>query len=127
MPQAEPAEPVLDEAVLAELLATTGDDPAFLRELVETYLAEAPAQVEAIAVAVARADAAALVRPAHTLKSSSATMGALRLSAVARRLEMAGRSGALDHDAAVDAETVRAECQSASDALTAWLAREASA
>ena len=121
----QPADPILDESVLAELMDSTGNDMEFVRDLVETYLAEAPAQVEGIAVAVAGADAAALVRPAHTLKSSSATMGAMRLSAVARRLEMAGRSGELDATTAADAETVRTECEAASGALTAWMAREA--
>ena len=123
----QPAELVLDESVLAELLASTGNDMAFVRDLVETYLVEAPAQVEGIAGAVAAADAAALVRPAHTLKSSSATMGAMRLSAVARRLEMAGRAGELDAATAADAATVRTECEAASEALTGWLAREAGA
>lgn len=120
----QPVEPILDNSVLAELLASTGNDMAFVRDLVETYLVEAPAQVEGIAAAVAAADAPALVRPAHTLKSSSATMGAMRLSAVARRLEMAGRSGALDASTVADAQTVRAECETASAALAAWLARE---
>jgi len=123
----QPAEPILDETVLAELMASTGNDLAFVRDLVETYLAEAPAQVEGIAVALAGADAAALVRPAHTLKSSSATMGALRLSATARRLEMAGRSGALDASTQADAVSVRVECETASEALVTWLARETGA
>jgi HPt (histidine-containing phosphotransfer) domain-containing protein len=38
-------------------------------------------------------DAAAIVRPAHTLKSSSAALGAMRLSAIAREIETAGRDG----------------------------------
>ena len=125
MQPAEPTEPILDEAVLAELLATTGDDPAFVRELIDTYLAEAPTQLDAVATAVDGADAAALVRPAHTLKSTSATLGAMRLSAVARRLEMAGRSGALDAGARADMGRVQEEWQAASQALTAWLAKEA--
>jgi HPt (histidine-containing phosphotransfer) domain-containing protein len=123
----QPAEPILDETVLAELMASTGNDLAFVRDLVETYLAEAPAQVEGIVIALAGADAAALVRPAHTLKSSSATMGAARLSAIARRLEMAGRSGALDASTQADAVSVRVECETASEALIAWLARETGA
>jgi two-component system, sensor histidine kinase and response regulator len=122
----QPAEPILDESVLAELLATTGDDPAFVRELVQTYLGEAPGQLDGIAAAVGGSDAAALVRPAHTLKSSSATLGAARLSAVARRLEMAGRSGALDESATADLATVQDEWRAASDALTAWLAKDPS-
>ena len=123
---AEPAEPILDESVLAELLATTGDDAAFVRELVETYLAEAPAQLDGIAAAFRDADASALVRPAHTLKSSSATLGAARLSAVARRLEMAGRSGELDETATADLATVQDEWSAASQAFAAWLAAEPS-
>jgi HPt (histidine-containing phosphotransfer) domain-containing protein len=91
--------PLVDEAVLADLLASTGDDPAFVRELLETYLAETPDQLAAIRAAIEADDADALVRPAHTLKSSSATLGAMRLSALARELEMAGRSGSLATDA----------------------------
>ncbi|HEY7525673.1 MAG TPA: Hpt domain-containing protein [Candidatus Limnocylindria bacterium] len=87
--------PLVDEGVLADLLASTGDDPAFIRELLETYLAETPEQMAAMTAAVDANDADALVRPAHTLKSSSATLGAMRLSALARELEMAGRSGSL--------------------------------
>jgi HPt (histidine-containing phosphotransfer) domain-containing protein len=90
-----PDVPLVDEGVLAELLASTGDDPAFVRELVETYLAETPEQLEAMTAAIDADDAAALVRPAHTLKSSSATLGAMRLSALGRELEMAGRAGSL--------------------------------
>src|SRR5919106_789484 len=73
---------VLDDAVLAELLTSTGEDVAFVRDLLETYLAETPEQLDAIRAAVASNDAAGLVRPAHTLKSSSATLGAMRLSSL---------------------------------------------
>jgi HPt (histidine-containing phosphotransfer) domain-containing protein len=115
-------EPILDEAVLAELKATTGDDPAFVRELVDSYLAEAPAQSEGIAAAISGSDAAALVRPAHTLKSSSATVGAMRLATVARRLEITGRSGALDDGASADLDTLRVEWSAAVEAFQTWLA-----
>jgi two-component system sensor histidine kinase/response regulator len=120
MPDAEPA--VLDKTVLAELQATTGDDLAFVRELVETYLADVPIQLEGIAGAIGADDAAALVRPAHTLKSSSATVGAMRLAAVARELEMTGRSGALDAGGRDGLERARAEWHAASDVLQTWLA-----
>ena len=73
MPDAEA--PVLDEAVLIELKETTGDDPAFVRDLVETYLADVPIQLGGIEAAIAANDAEALIRPAHTLKSSSAAVG----------------------------------------------------
>jgi HPt (histidine-containing phosphotransfer) domain-containing protein len=113
---------VLDRAVLDELMTSMGDDAAFVRDLVETYLSDVPVQLDGIAAAVARDDAEALVRPAHTLKSSSATVGAMRLSAVARELEMAGRSGALDSGAQAGLETARAEWAAVSEAYAQWLA-----
>jgi HPt (histidine-containing phosphotransfer) domain-containing protein len=119
----DPYVPVLDESVLTELMRTTGDDAGFVRGLVETYLADVPDQLEGIADAVSGDDAAALVRPAHTLKSSSATVGAMRLAAVARELEMAGRSEALDPSTHAQLETARGEWQAAHEALNSWLAQ----
>jgi HPt (histidine-containing phosphotransfer) domain-containing protein len=117
----EPDLPVLDERVLKELLASTGDDMPFVRELVETFLAETPGQVEAMDAAVEADDADALVRPAHTLKSSAATVGAMRLSSVGRELEMAGRSGTLEATARANLETAHTEWRAASAAFAAWL------
>jgi two-component system, sensor histidine kinase and response regulator len=114
---------IVDERVLAELMASTGDDIAFVRELVETYLADTPTQLEAMTAAVDADDADALVRPAHTLKSSSATVGAMRLSAVARELEMAGRSGGLDAAARAKLGAAHSGWQAAADAFAAWLQR----
>ena len=117
--------PILDESILADLLASTDGDAAFVRELVETYLADVPVQLAGIADAVAAADAAALVRPAHSLKSASLTVGAVRLSSIARELEMAGRSGALDDSARSGLEMARSEADAASAAMNTWLEREA--
>ena len=119
MTDADP--PVVDESVLAEVLESTGNDMDFVRELIETYLADSPAQLEAMAEAVTAEDAASLVRPAHTLKSSSATLGAMRLSAVARELEIAGRSGVLEPSAKGQLETAHAEWESARQALATWM------
>jgi HPt (histidine-containing phosphotransfer) domain-containing protein len=119
----EPDVPVLDERVLTEVLETTGDDIGFVRELVGTYLADTPTQLGAMTTAVESDDADALVRPAHTLKSSSATVGAMRLSSVARELEMAGRSGSLDAAARARLEAAHTEWQAAADAFGAWLER----
>ncbi len=88
--------PLLDTAVVDELRDSLGGDTAFVTELVETYLAEAPGQIDEIVTAAARGDAEALVRPAHTLKSSSASLGAARLSQVAREIELRGRAGRAD-------------------------------
>jgi HPt (histidine-containing phosphotransfer) domain-containing protein len=112
--------PILDAGALAELLDSTGNDVEFVRELIATYLADTPSQLEAMTAAVDSDDAAALVRPAHTLKSSSATVGASRLSARARELEMAGRSGSLQPAVHATVEAARAEWTAAAAALSAW-------
>jgi HPt (histidine-containing phosphotransfer) domain-containing protein len=79
-------EPV-DRDTLAALSQATGDDPAFLAELINTYLAEAPSLLAAMRHATATGDSAGLRREAHTLKSSSAALGAGRLADLCRRLE----------------------------------------
>ena len=121
MSDADP--PVLDEGVLSEVLESTGDDIGFVRELVQTYLDDTPAQLDAMTTAIEADDAAGLVRPSHTLKSSSATVGAMRLSAVARELEMAGRAGTLEPSARDTLEVAGAEWEAAADAIGAWLER----
>jgi len=99
--------PVLDEAVLAELRESTGDDDEFLRDLGEAYVSEGRGHLDAILAAAAAGDPAAMVRPAHTMKSTSASLGAMRLSAISRRLEEAGREGRVG-DLVRDAEAARA-------------------
>jgi len=119
----EPDTPTLDEGILREILESTGDDIIFVRELIQTYLADTPALLEGMTAAVEADDAAALVRPAHTLKSSSATVGASRLSSVARELEMGGRTGALDPALHASLDAAQHEWQAAADALATWLDR----
>lgn len=114
-------EPILDLGVLAALEASVGGDRAFVRELIVTYLSDGAANVDAIAAAITAGDADALVRPAHTLKSSSATLGAARISATARALEMAARSGSLDDPAAATAARVPEEWEATRDALSDWI------
>jgi HPt (histidine-containing phosphotransfer) domain-containing protein len=101
------AEP-LDRATLAELLAAVGDDPAFVGELVDTFLADAPAQLDAIDAAIAAGSAEQLVRPAHTLKGNSLNLGAVELAALGRMLEEQARAGVLD-GAATRAAAARGE------------------
>ncbi len=121
MPVPEPELPILDEATLSEVRESVEGDTAFVGELITAYLADGTAHLAAIEAAVAAGDAAALVRPAHTLKSSSATVGAMRLSARARRLEEAGRSGSIDDEATrTDAGALAADWQATSEALRAW-------
>ena len=98
----------LDRAVLAELLEAVGDDPAFIDQLVDTFLAEAPRYLAAIDEGVAAGDATRVVVPAHTLKGNASTIGATELAALSRSLEERARRGETQGDAA-DAAAVRNE------------------
>jgi HPt (histidine-containing phosphotransfer) domain-containing protein len=85
--------PVLDRAVLDELRESVGDDESFIADLAATYVEEGSGHFAAMDAAAAAGDASAIVRPAHTLKSSSAALGAMRLAQIARDIEFAGREG----------------------------------
>ena len=120
----EPSSPTLDRAVLAALRDSVGGDDGFVADLVETYLADGAGQLAAIEAAVASDDAAALVRPAHTLKSASYTVGAMRLGDLARSLEQHGRGGEAGLEGArAEASAARVEWVAAEAALRSWLDR----
>jgi HPt (histidine-containing phosphotransfer) domain-containing protein len=101
---AAPDAPVLDPRAIAELLESTGDDPEFVNEVVDTYLADAPRQVDAMRAALAAGDLVALGRAAHTLKGNSRDLGATTLAELARGLEEQARAGdGTDAAARIDA------------------------
>ena len=85
----------LDRRVLEQFLTDIGGDWSSVVELVGMYLDDAPKLVNAIHVAVQRGDAAALGVASHTLKSTSASMGALVLSAQCNKLQELATSGNL--------------------------------
>lgn len=89
-------EPILDEATFAELSESVDGDAEFVADLVRTYLTEGETHLEQMSAAAVASDAGAIVRPAHTLKSSSASVGAARLARIAREIEFAGREGRTD-------------------------------
>jgi histidine phosphotransfer protein HptB len=92
------AGPIVPET-LERLAASFGDGEegwAFVRELIDAFLEDAPTQVAALRSALERADAAEARRAAHTLKSNAATFGASSLADVSRELEAAAARGELD-------------------------------
>jgi HPt (histidine-containing phosphotransfer) domain-containing protein len=86
----------VDRAVVDELEAATGRDPAFLADLIDTYLADADALLRSMHQAIAEADAGELRRAAHSLKSNSASFGAATLADACRELELRARDGRLE-------------------------------
>ena len=67
------------------------EDPDFLGELIKIYLLDAPQHLETIKEAIFLGDADSLKLASHTLKSSSANLGAVSFSAVCKELEYMGR------------------------------------
>ena len=110
----------LDTSVLAALSESVGGDQAFVADLVETYLSDGAVQLAAIDEAVRSSEVEALVRPAHTLKSSSRTVGANRLGELSRQIEMLGRSGSTTGGSELAADA-RTEWTGVEAALRAWL------
>jgi HPt (histidine-containing phosphotransfer) domain-containing protein len=86
--------PEIDPSIYQELCATMGDD--FIGKLVDTFFEETTQLIAALRQALAQSDAIAFQRAAHSLKSSSASLGALQFSARARELEMIGKNDQLD-------------------------------
>ncbi len=88
----------LDMAVFDELKEAAGAD--FIDELVGTYLDDTPGLLSEMKAALKVQDAEAFRRAAHSLKSTSATFGASRLSGMARELEMLAKEQKLAEAAA---------------------------
>lgn len=86
------ADTAIDRATFDALKQTAGAD--FVRELVDTFLQEAPSMLDELRRALAAQDADKFRRTAHSLKSNSNTFGALTLGAMARELELGGLSKA---------------------------------
>jgi len=98
--------PVLDQGVIASLRELGGeDDPGLFLELVNLFLSDTPERLRALSEAMERRDPTALERAAHALKSSSANLGALELSALFRDIEAAGREKDLSRAAPLVART----------------------
>jgi HPt (histidine-containing phosphotransfer) domain-containing protein len=64
-----------------------------LTEMIDCYLEDAPKLLDAIAKAVERGEAKQLRQVAHTLKSSSATLGATTLANLCHNIEAMSRMG----------------------------------
>ncbi|HSO43592.1 MAG TPA: response regulator [Rhodospirillales bacterium] len=86
--------PVIDIQALKPIIALARPGrPSPLLKVISLYLEAWPEQNETLRLAVTAADAEAMWKVAHALKSSSAIVGALSLSSIFKHLEALGRSG----------------------------------
>ena len=83
--------------VIEELRELVDEDtPDFLKELLHSFLADAERHLIAMRTGLDENDIHKVMHASHTLKSSSANLGALGLSAYCKTIENSCRSGALE-------------------------------
>jgi len=89
MSQPDPETPLFDESAIERLRKVAGDQGAtFVTEMAQLFLHESGKSVEEIRKGCDTADWKQVTRLAHSLKSSAATLGLMRLSAACKALEM---------------------------------------
>jgi two-component system, sensor histidine kinase and response regulator len=93
---------VLDRAVLERIQQLGGvDKPDLLGKILHMFLQDVPRHLAAIQQAWQKRDAALIATSAHVLKSSSAHVGAMKLSAMCAALESNARTAELGRAEAV--------------------------
>lgn len=82
----------IDMRVIDDLRELGGsEDPGLLAELIDLFLSDAPGRLRDVEEGLAKGEIARVERAAHTLKSSSANIGAMNLSAICKRIEELAR------------------------------------
>ena len=79
---------------LAQIEAAVGD-PVFVRELISTFLNDAPGLVGTLRSSLEQRNSEELRRAAHTLKSNGRTFGAIELASLSEELEFSAHRGSL--------------------------------
>ena len=109
----------IDMRVIADLRELGGDDdPGLLTELIDLFLTDAPERVREVEKGLATGDIKLVERAAHTLKSSSANIGALTLSSICKRIEELARNQEKDAIKRLLAETTRSFSEAESALLS---------
>ncbi len=89
--------PVIDLQAIENLRALNpGDEDEFLREIVQIFLADTPQRIAELEQSLTAGDVPKFARAAHSVKGSSANLGAMALRSVAEKLEHHSRQSGLD-------------------------------
>jgi len=94
----------VDPSVLDQLLEDTGGDGEFVAEIIDEYLINARSLLDALEHSLAREDASGARDAAHTLKGTSASLGAMPLSSFAAHVEALCKEATPDEATAVSQE-----------------------
>jgi signal transduction histidine kinase/CheY-like chemotaxis protein len=114
-PQDHDSGTVIDTEVIDELRLALGGE---VEQLISMFLDDTPMLIARLEAAALAPDMDMLREVAHSLKSSSANLGAMALSSAAKRVELGVRTGTLDRPA-VAVAMVSSEFTRASEALRA--------
>lgn len=82
---------VLDEQAIEGILAIRSSQGDLLQRLILLYMEESPVLIAEIAEGIEKSDVGQVRASSHSLKSTSATLGALELADYAKDLEMMAR------------------------------------
>jgi CheY-like chemotaxis protein/HPt (histidine-containing phosphotransfer) domain-containing protein len=116
----------LNPKTLDTIRALGGDGrPDILGRAVESYFSHSPSVLASLRNAVSQADVEGIRSAAHSLKSSSANLGAERTAALSKDLEVLARAGSTE-GAEQLLESIVVEYESAREALAAALEPEVS-
>jgi PAS domain S-box-containing protein len=96
--------PVFDRQALSARLMGDAD---LVKEITAGFLIDMPKQLQSLKGHIDRRDAGAAGKQAHTIKGAAANAGGMALSAVAGKMEKAGKAGQLDEIAALMSELKR--------------------
>lgn len=87
---------VIDPQAIENLRSLNpGDDDEFLREIAEIFMEDTPLRIAELEQSLAAADLPKFTRAAHSIKGSSANLGAMALRAVAECLEHHARTNGM--------------------------------
>ncbi len=83
----------VDQNALAGILELDSDQPGLLKQLVELFIDLTPKYIAKMKTGLAENDAKKIRIEAHTLKSSSASLGAMAIHILCKELQDMGDAG----------------------------------
>ncbi|GAB4535887.1 MAG: hypothetical protein Tsb0014_23220 [Pleurocapsa sp.] len=96
----QPRGETVDFSVLESLCEMAGEEASLLlTEMINTYLEDTEQRLQDIADAITQANAETIKQAAHSMKSSSANLGAMNLAQVCEQLEQLGRAQTIENTA----------------------------
>jgi HPt (histidine-containing phosphotransfer) domain-containing protein len=102
----------LDDEIIASLRELPGDgDVDLLTELIDLFVSDAPPRLAEIRRALVMGDSRTVTSLAHSLKGSSANLGAHHMAGLCAELERQGRAGSLERSETLRDQIEREFCR----------------